>query len=382
MQLLIPSKSYSCRAAEHHSGHRSRCGFTLVELLVVIAIIGTLIGLLLPAVQAAREASRRSTCTNNQKQLALGIHSFHEARRTFPSGVTASSVVSASTNNWGHSFFADILPFIEFAEVYAKLKLQTYMGYGILGNNYSSSGANIPSVSLPILLCPSSPLPRACTSTYASLGGTQRSDYVGIAGASYALWPNSSAIRTSEAARTFNDSGLLTSGSGLLIPHGANPSKGPVIRMSTALDGLSKTLLISEYSDYLTNTSGDKVNWSLGATYGWFRGCFGYTTAATPTQPTNWTPPDGYGHGGYNNTTNLTTIAYAINDKYNKSDYWPNGIAAAGGNQHPLNSAHGRGVVAAMADGAVVFLSDDTDLRNVLCKLAVRDDGQTMDFNP
>ena len=84
----------------------SRIGFTLVELLVVIAIIGILIALLLPAVQAAREAARRMQCTNNMKQLGLALHMYHDSFKVFPYG---RSPVNRPIWSWS----ALILPFME-----------------------------------------------------------------------------------------------------------------------------------------------------------------------------------------------------------------------------------------------------------------------------
>ncbi len=100
-----------------------RTGFTLVELLVVIAIIGVLVGLLLPAVQAAREAARRMSCSNNFKQIGLGIHNYHSAYNALPihgngtdipggSQPYANLSSNVSSNRHG-SFLVAILPFVE-----------------------------------------------------------------------------------------------------------------------------------------------------------------------------------------------------------------------------------------------------------------------------
>ncbi len=111
-----------------------RMGFTLVELLVVIAIIGILIALLLPAVQAAREAARRSQCTNNMKQISLALHNYHDIYKTFPRlmyGVCSLNVAPCDANcatgcgsgwaGWpGNNAFTMLLPFIEQQSVFNK----------------------------------------------------------------------------------------------------------------------------------------------------------------------------------------------------------------------------------------------------------------------
>ena len=95
---------------------KTRRGFTLVELLVVIAIIGTLVGLLLPAVQSAREAARRSACTNNMKQLGLVTLNFESTRKRLPA---ASDRAGPGTNPAGaYSWVARCLPFLEETNLY------------------------------------------------------------------------------------------------------------------------------------------------------------------------------------------------------------------------------------------------------------------------
>ncbi len=136
-------------------------GFTLVELLVVIAIIGILIALLLPAVQAAREAVRRAQCANNFKQVGLALHAYHAANKTFPAGVmypyTSFGVTPMYSPKyvgapcyWGWAVY--ILPFMEEKALYDTLNFTPPNSYGTAGPNKTAATTVIPG-----FLCPSDP---------------------------------------------------------------------------------------------------------------------------------------------------------------------------------------------------------------------------------
>ena len=112
-------------------------GFTLVELLVVIAIIGILVALLLPAVQAAREAARRTACQNNFKQVGVALHNYHSAQQVFPPGTRFTQVSNAScpeTEAGGERSFgwgAFILPYLEEQQLYDQLDLDINVFTGV-----------------------------------------------------------------------------------------------------------------------------------------------------------------------------------------------------------------------------------------------------------
>ena len=133
-------------------------GFTLVELLVVIAIIGTLVGLLLPAVQSAREAARRSSCMNNIKQVSLGVINFADAKRYLPNShqsLLYNGWAGVASNGWYRGYIPIILPFIEEAAVFSRVEPFANAG-GEPSNSGTVGGIASPYTAfIPVLQCPS-----------------------------------------------------------------------------------------------------------------------------------------------------------------------------------------------------------------------------------
>ncbi len=190
---------------------RGKGGFTLVELLVVITIIGILIALLLPAVQAAREAARRSQCTNNLKQFGLGLQAYESSYGCFPPGSVRRWSSATSWTTSMISWTARILPSLDQASIFERIDWQLEPG---------AAGVNVPlmAADLPFCRCPSAPLARPST----AYGPT---NYVACVG-------NKDGFYEDTAAEVSNGSGVFTVNS--------------FIRVAQISDGLSNTMFLSE----------------------------------------------------------------------------------------------------------------------------------------
>jgi len=138
---------------------RRKRGFTLVELLVVIAIIGILIALLLPAVQAAREAARRSSCTNNLKQVSLAVHNFHDIYKKFPPSTNSLMMRTALSGGYGWDrmgYLTHLLPFIEQKPLYDQVIAYTLTDKRPWSTGNFPDGTPCPyKTKISSLLCPS-----------------------------------------------------------------------------------------------------------------------------------------------------------------------------------------------------------------------------------
>ena len=236
---------------------RTRHGFTLVELLVVIAIIGVLVALLLPAVQAAREAARRSQCQNNMKQLGLALQNYHSALRKFPN----ISTKSGQTYNHGRTWIVDVFPYFEAGSVFANLDFNPTgamgpgkgQGFWLRGIQPNSPNVKIFDGFLPgVLHCPSSPLPSSYPhelSDTTTLEAAETS-YVGIVGGAYLTIDENNLSGAVFHPTTDNQARWgPVSGSGML-------TLVRKTRIGQCTDGTSNTIIVGEESDFtnFTNT--------------------------------------------------------------------------------------------------------------------------------
>ena len=135
--------------------HHARPGFTLVELLVVIAIIGTLIGLLLPAVQTAREAARKSQCSNNVRQTALGSLNYESANGKYPTSGKGYDFSAGKEQLNAESFFVQVLPFIDQAGIASKWQPKKPYWSTTKASDGASSNSLLAATKINTFLCPS-----------------------------------------------------------------------------------------------------------------------------------------------------------------------------------------------------------------------------------
>jgi prepilin-type N-terminal cleavage/methylation domain-containing protein len=399
-----------------------RTAFTLVELLVVIAIIGVLVALLLPAVQAAREAARRMQCSNHLKQIGIALHNYHDVFQSMPFGARARCVVTSGTGNtctpttipqnWGPSWYVGLLSFAE-QKPLSDLIEQSSIGVPNLADTGVKANTrvafHVDNQKIPWMLCPSSPLPQ----TELIRGSWPNSvvpSYVGISGSTR---HNSNGLNTTELpfhetrlkpatagnAATNGPSAPTTSQQswgGMLVPN-------ETLGMAAAIDGTSNTIVVSEKADYFYakhngSNSGTRIRidgsfttaGSGTATGGWWwlGTQNGYTSSAgTP----NWAGQTSQSTVAYN----ITTLrAYSGNNIPANSMVGYNGKSAnitgmnAGNDMasavqgigqaqqnNPLLSAHPNVVLAVFLDGHTTSITKNTPAA-IVKRLSTRDDGQ------
>ena len=309
-------------------------GFTLVELLVVIAIIGVLVALLFPAIQAAREAARRSTCRNNQRQVILATLNYEQTRGKLPPGNTHRQwIAGSSTTVKRAGLLVHILPYLEQANIYRMLDLEADDTH----NQRDGSGQLLSTNLIETYQCPSETdtfrNPDANNVALFSYGGSCGSMppiAVSNCPALSAEW-NANALYSHEV--TEYPQGTEQDYSGVFTRLGA------ATKLRQVTDGLSNTIFLGEVRP----------------------SCCEHIRA-------------GWLHG--NNGNGLFTTAIALNfDTCNPRD-------AAVDDCHKWNStgqfgfksAHPGGVHFALGDGSVHFLTEDVDVP-MLQRLGQKDDG-------
>ena len=306
---------------------QTRLAFTLIELLVVIAIIAILVALLLPAVQQAREAARRSSCKNNLKQIALGMHNYHDVHGVFPYGSRTAGDNAAVHER--ETWMQQLLPFIEQAPLYEAYSSNTVSGIW-------SVPSSIAAQPISVLMCPSDP--SAPGFNYA---GHFEGSYVGCAGSTAIK------VRSLDPKQTQME--------GIFYLHSR-------IEFRSIVDGTTNTLMFSEA--IIRGINGD--GWGAGGQYwgGGSRGSSMFTTLEPPNTPI---ADENY---SCKSTDWPNAPCVEIQDRSTS----PYGLYTM---QNFARSYHTGGAQFAMADGSVRFISENID-RGTYHALGTRHGGETL----
>ena len=305
-----------------------RIGFTLVELLVVIAIIGILIALLLPAVQAAREAARRSQCSNNLKQLGLAMQNYHDTHKCFPPGIIGAIPYGYPNT----TCFLHLFPYMEAGSVYDRFRFDVPGTYGWLAYDPANCiGPDAPTASvIPAMLCPSDGVGGQIMANPFVIGGN-------LARGNYALF--------------FGNLDMGRAQAPAVLPHlPAVFTYNKPVPISRILDGTSNTMAFGEY---LTGTGGvpGAVDDARGMYYMNF---VGWQLILTMMGPNSASPDVLYpywcsGANAANHRPDLGLPCVA-----GASD-WSDNTAGA-------RSRHPGGVQVGLCDGSVQFVSETVNI--------------------